>query len=50
MLEKKLKNIKIDIKITKEKLKDYLVLTKKLIEEYLRKHIFEDIIDIRLEN
>jgi len=38
----------IDTEITKEKYKDYSLLTKDIIEQYLRKHIFEDATNIKV--
>ena len=38
----------IDIAINKEKLKDYCLLSKEEIEHFLRKHVFEDMSDIKI--
>ncbi len=38
----------IDIEITKEKLKDYSLLSKEEIEQFLRKNVFEDMQDIKI--
>ena len=38
----------IDIEITREKHKDYSLLSKDMIEEYLRKHVFEDTNNIKI--
>jgi DNA invertase Pin-like site-specific DNA recombinase len=38
----------IDIEITKEKYKDYSLLTKDEIEQFLRKNVFEDCSDIKI--
>ena len=38
----------IDIEINKEKLKDYSLLSKEEIEHFLRKHVFEDMSDIKI--
>ena len=38
----------IDIEITKEKYKDYSTLTKEEIEQFLRKQVYEDTIDIKI--
>ena len=34
--------VQIDIEINKEKLKDYSLLIKEEIEQFLRKYVFED--------
>lgn len=47
-LETQLAEIEIDI--NKEKIKDYSLLSKEEIEQFLRKQVFEDMSDIKIKN